>query len=104
MTVQMMIELPSVRGAEPILQAIHIYKTQLRLTVKWQRSRVAEYEQRYGVDTARFLREMTAEDLAGGESEYAEWVAEARQLEELEDELTELEHARVHLPWISPCD
>jgi hypothetical protein len=59
---------------------------------------VAEFEARYGVDTAPFLREMTAEDLVGGDLEYMEWAGEAKLLEGLETELPALEHARCHLP------
>jgi hypothetical protein len=98
MTVQMVIELREKRTAQPILQAIEAYKGRLRGGIERTRHRLAEYEQRYGVDTAHFLRAMTAEDLEGGDLEYVEWAGEARLLEGLEDELTELEHARVRLP------
>ena len=47
-----------------------------------------------GWTQARFLREMTAEDLAGGDMEYVEWAGEAKLLEGLTAELGELEHAR----------
>ena len=98
MTVQLVIELREKRTAQPILQAIESYKARLRGGIERTRHRLAEYEPRYGVDTAHFLREMTAEDLEGGDLEYVEWAGEARLLEGLEDELTELEHARVQLP------
>ena len=98
MTVQMVIELREKGTAQPILQAIEAYKARLRGGIQRTRRRLAEYEQRYGVDTAHFLREMTAEDLEGGDLEYVEWAGEAKLLEGLEGELTELEHARVKLP------
>ncbi len=53
--------------------------------------RLAQFEQRYGVDTARFLQEMAAEDLEGGDLEYVEWAGEAKLLEGLEVEPRELE-------------
>jgi len=59
---------------------------------------LAEFEQRYDVDTDHFLREMTAEDLEGGDLEYVEWAGEAKLLEGLEAELAELEHSRFQLP------
>jgi len=97
MSVQLVIELREKRGAQPVLQAIESYKTRLRAGIKRTRRRLTQFEQQYGVDTARFLQKMTAEDLEGGDLEYVEWAGEARLLEGLEAELTELEHARYQL-------
>jgi hypothetical protein len=98
MSVRMVIELREKRGTQPILQAIESYKARLRSGVERTRRRLARFEERYGVDTAHFLQEMTAEDLEGGDMEYVEWAGEAKLLEGLETELRELEHARYHLP------
>jgi hypothetical protein len=98
MTVQMVIELRERQGAQPILHAIESYKARLRASIERTRRHLAGFEQRYGMESARFLREMTAEDLAGGDLEYVDWAGEARLLEGLEAELTELEHARCQLP------
>jgi hypothetical protein len=97
-SVQMVIELREKGGAQPILQAIESYKARLRASIKRTQRRLAQFEQRYGVDTAHFLQEMTAEDLEGGDLEYVEWAGEARLLEGLQEELIELEHARYQLP------
>ncbi|MFQ5873228.1 MAG: hypothetical protein ACE5JL_05445 [Dehalococcoidia bacterium] len=97
MSVQVVIELRDKRGAQTVLQAIEAYKARLRAGIERTRRRLAQFEQRYGVDTARFLREMTAEDLEGGDLEYVEWAGEAKLLEGLEAELAELEYARCHL-------
>lgn len=102
MSVQVVIELRDKRGAQTVLQAIEAYKARLRAGIERTRRRLAQFEQRYGVDTARFLREMTAEDLEGGDLEYVEWAGEAKLLEGLEAELAELEYARCHLS--SPLD
>ena len=98
MSVQLIIELREKRAAQPVLQAIESYKTRLRAGIKRTRCRLTQFEQQYGVDTARFLQKMTAEDLEGGDLEYVEWAGEAKLLEGLEAELTELEHARFQLP------
>ena len=98
MSVQMVIELREKGGAQPILQAIESYKARLRASIERTQRRLAQFEQRYGVDTAHFLQEMTAEDLEGGDLEYVEWAGEARLLEGLQEELIELEHARYQLP------
>ena len=66
-------------------------KARLRAGIERTRRRLAQFEQRYGVDTAHFLQEMAAEDLEGGDLEYVEWAGEAKLLEGLEAELTELE-------------
>jgi hypothetical protein len=98
MSVQMVIELREKRAAQPVLQAIESYKARLRASIERTQRRLAQFEQRYGVDTARFLREMAAEDLEGGDLEYVEWAGEAKLLEGLEAELRELEYARYQLP------
>ena len=98
MSVRMVIELRERRGVQPVVQAIESYKARLRAGIERTRRRLAQLEQRYGVDTAHFLQEMTAEDLEGGDLEYVEWAGEAKLLEGLEAELAELEHARFQLP------
>jgi len=98
MSVQMVIELREKQSAQPILQAIESYKARLRASIERTRRRLAQFEQRYGVDTIHFLQEMAAEDLEGGDLEYVEWAGEAKLLEGLETELMELEHARYQLP------
>ena len=98
MSVQMVIELRGKRGAQPVVQAIESYKARLRASIERTQRHLSRFEQHYGVDTARFLREMTAEDLEGGDLEYVEWAGEAKLLEGLEAELGELEHARYQLP------
>jgi len=98
MSVQMVIELHGREGAQAVIQALDAYKVRLRAGIERTKRRLAEFETRYGVDTTRFLREMTAEDLAGGDLEYVEWAGEAKLLEGLETELRELEDARCQLP------
>ena len=101
MSVQMVIEPRDKRGAQPVLQAIESYKARLRAGIERTRRHLALFEERYGVDTGHFLREMVAEDLEGGDLEYVEWAGEAKLLEGLEAELAELaelDHARYQLP------
>jgi hypothetical protein len=91
MSVQMVIELREKRGAQPVLQAIESYKARLRASIERTQCHLTQFEQRYGVDTVHFLREVAAEDLEGGDLEYVEWAGEAKLLEGLEAELRELE-------------
>jgi len=96
--VQMVIELDEKRGTQPVLQAIEYYKARLRAGIERTQRRLAQLEQRYRVDTAYFLQQMTAEDLEGGDLEYVEWAGEAKLLDGLMAELRDLEHARYQLP------
>jgi hypothetical protein len=80
-----------------VLQALDAYKVRLRAGIERTKRRLAEFERRYGMETTRFLDEMAAEDLAGGDMEYVEWAGEAKLLQGLEAELEELEHARCQL-------
>jgi hypothetical protein len=98
MSIQLVIELTDRHGAQTIMQALDAYKVRLRASIDRTKRHLATFETRYGVDTAHFLSDMTAEDLAGGDLEYVEWAGEARLLEGLEAELWELEDARYHLP------
>ena len=98
MGVQMVIELREKHGVQPIMQAIELYKVQLRAAIDRTQRRLAEFERKYGITTARFLQDMAAEDLEEGDLEYVEWAGEAKLLEGLEAELTELEHAHYQLP------
>ena len=97
MSAQMIIELRDRTGAQMVLQALDAYKVRLRAGIERTKRRLAEFERRYGVDTERFLEQMAAEDLAGGDMEYIEWAGEAKLLQGLEAELEELEHARCQL-------
>jgi hypothetical protein len=94
---QMVIEVQDRQGAETIVQALDGYKVRLRVGIERTKRRLATFEARYSVDTAHFMREMTAEDLAGGDMEYVEWAGEAQLLDGLVGELEELEHAHYQL-------
>ena len=97
MTVQMVIEVQDRQGAQTIMRALDGYKIRVRSGIERTKRRLATFEAHYGVDTTRFLREMAAEDLAGGDMEYVEWAGEAKLLEGLTIELGELEHAHYRL-------
>jgi len=66
---------------------------QLRDSINRTKQRLREFENRYGVTSDHFLREMTAEDLHDGDLEYVEWAGEASLLDGLEGELRELQDA-----------
>lgn len=98
MSVQMVIELRDRESAQTVIQALDAYKVHLRSSIERTKRHLAEFEARYGMDTSRFLRQATAEDVNGRDIEYVEWAGEAKLLGGLEGELRELEDARCHLP------
>jgi hypothetical protein len=100
MTTRIVIEFEGEQGVRSVLLAIEAYQQRLRAGIGRSKRRLAEFEARYGVDTARFLDEWAAEDLAGSDLEYVEWAGEARLLENLEQELTELEQVRHEFPGV----
>ncbi len=97
MSTQMVIELPRVQSSQMVVRALDIYKLRLRASIERTQRRLSGFERRYGATTVQFLDSMTAEDLEGGDLEYVDWAGEAKMLEGLESELTELESARYRL-------
>jgi hypothetical protein len=98
MSVELVLEVKSRESAQTVFNALDAYKSKLRASIQRTRRNLKVFEQRYGVTTAVFLREMAAEDLAGGDLEYVEWAGEAQLLEGLETELRELEDVRYRVP------
>jgi len=76
---------------------VQVCISRLRSGIERTERRLAVFESRYDMDTARFLREMTAEGLNGGDLEYVEWAGEAQLLQGLTAELKELEQARYQI-------
>lgn len=97
MSIEMVIELPDRRTAQTVQHVLASHQMRLRSSIQRTRRRLASFEERYGTSTGRFLAAMTAEDLHGGDLEYVEWAGEAKLLEGLEQELRELENARIQL-------
>ncbi len=98
MSIHFVIEMQKEQTAQSVMRALDSYKVRLRNSVERTQRRLADFETRYQVTTAHFLKKMTAEDLAGGDLEYVEWAGEAKLLAGLEDELGELEHTHYQLP------
>jgi hypothetical protein len=97
MSVELIFEVNSHAGAQTVFNALDAYKAKLRASVERTRRTLSTFEQRYGVTTTKFLQEMAAEDLAGGDLEYVEWAGEAKLLEGLETELRDLEDVRYRI-------
>jgi len=98
MTIEVVLEVADRQSAQTVLNALDAYKGRLRADIQRTRRKLREFEERYAVSTDRFLHEMAAEDLAGGDLEYVEWAGEARLLDGLESELSELESVRYRVP------
>ncbi|MBM4044290.1 MAG: hypothetical protein FJ279_04185 [Planctomycetes bacterium] len=95
---QLVLDLPDHTEATLVLSALDAYKARLRLSIAACKETLAEFEGKYRMSTDRFLRQMAAEDLEGGDTEYVEWAGEAKILSRLETELLGLEGIRCELP------
>ena len=97
MSVEMVIEVAATQAAQTVQRVLEGYQARLRASILRTRRRLAVFEERYSVSTTRFLEDMTAEDLQGGDLEYVDWAGEAGLFSGLEAELSELENARFQL-------
>lgn len=68
------------------------------LGLQLARQRLAVFEQKYNVTSARFMAEMAAEDLAGGDDEYVQWAGEYALLQRLEEKLRQLTEIKYRDP------
>jgi len=68
MSIHFVIEMQREQTAQSVMRALESYKARLRNGVERTRRRLADFETRYQVTTAQFLKKMTAEDLAGGDT------------------------------------
>jgi hypothetical protein len=71
--------------------AVESKVARIRLAIAATEARVQTFERRYDVSSADFAARLTAEDLAGGDVEYVEWLGEWRGLQQLREDLQHLE-------------
>jgi hypothetical protein len=63
----------------------------LRLGIEATEARLRLFESRYGRTSAEAMATASAEDLAGGDLDYVEWMGEWRMLQQLKQDLGRLE-------------
>ena len=56
MSIQFVIEMPREQTAQSVMRALDLYKARLRNGVERTRRRLADFETRYEVTTAHFLK------------------------------------------------
>jgi len=56
MSIHFVIEMPREQTAQSVMRALDLYKARLRNSVERTRRRLAEFEMRYQVTTAHFLK------------------------------------------------
>jgi len=98
MSVSLTLELPDSRTTSTIAHALRIYQAQLQASALRSKRKLTRFEEQYGVSTAIFLADMSAEDMNGGDMEYVEWAGEAQLLAGLESELEEIARVQRQLP------
>ena len=75
----------------PLIQtAIQNEINRLELAIKLAKKRLIPFEQKYGVSSEKFMTDMAAEDLTGGDEEYIHWAGEFKLKERLYLKLAQL--------------
>ncbi len=75
---------------ELVKSAIESKIVRVQLGMEITKRRITKFESKYGVSSAKFISEMTAEDLKGGDLEYVEWAGEYNIWQRLKKELEQL--------------
>jgi hypothetical protein len=57
-------------------EALHMQSLRLRYALNLSRKRLRKFEKKYKVSSEHFMKEWSAEDLAGSDMEYVEWAGE----------------------------
>jgi hypothetical protein len=74
-----------------VQSAIEAEINRLMLALDIARQRLVPFEEKYGVTSAQFMAEMTAEDLEGGDDEYVQWAGEYQLMQRLQGKLQQLQ-------------
>lgn len=73
-----------------IQTAIESKKRRLQLALELAKKRLVRFEQKYGTSSERFVAEMTAEDLEGGDDEYVRWAGEYQLMQRLQEKMLQV--------------
>ena len=94
METTLQLHLPDEHSSGVILNALTMYTLRLEASLETTRERLSAFERKYNVTTLKFLGEMTAEDLRGGDDEYVQWAGEASLLERLRSEMETITYVK----------
>lgn len=73
-----------------VKSAIESEIARLELALNLADKRLRPFEEKYDITSAKFISEMTAEDLDDGDDEYVSWAGEYKLMRKLEDKLRQL--------------
>ncbi len=74
--------------ALPIIQtAIATQLKRLEIGLKKTKQEIKKFETKYQTSSEQFLRELKAEDPAGGDDDYVDWMGELKLKESIREEL-----------------
>ena len=62
----------------------------MEIGLKKTNEQIEIFEKKYSISSDTFLRDLTAEDLEGGDQEYVQWAGELKIREKITDELNKL--------------
>lgn len=71
--------------------AVESKMRRLRLGIEATEARLRAFESRYGMASVEAMATAAAEDLAGGDLDYVEWLGEWQTLQQLREDLGQLE-------------
>ncbi len=80
--------------AQLVKSAVQAEIARLEVSLGLARKRVAPFEAKYKIASAKFITTMVAEDLQGGDDEYVQWAGEFKLMQRLEDKLRQLKELR----------
>ncbi len=78
-------------AARLLRTAVESKVRRLRLGIEATEARLRALESRHGRTSDEAMATVAAEDLAGGDLEYVEWLGEWRMLQQLKEDLGQLE-------------
>jgi hypothetical protein len=74
--------------------AVESETRRLELALDAAQRRLAHFEEKYSIPSDRFIVEIAAEDLEGGDDEYVQWAGDYRLMQRLQAKVTRIQEIR----------
>ena len=78
------------KAARVLIEVLETESFRLKYSMQLAKRRLSKFEKKYKVSSDKFIKEWSAEDLAGKDLEYVEWAGEYKLSILLNDRLTAL--------------
>jgi hypothetical protein len=77
----------SSRAFSIVVDALKVEENRLGYALQLGQKKLNKFEEKYGVSSETFLKEWTAEQLAGKDLEYVEWAGEVKLASRIQERL-----------------